>query len=96
MPMKSPSHPGALLKGEFDALGLGMADAAKALGVTRQQLYKVAAGASAVTPEMAVRIERAIGGTAELWLRMQAAFDLARARRSADIMAIKRLRRAAA
>lgn len=95
MAMKSPAHPGALLKDEFDALGLSMAAAAKALGVTRQQLYKVTAGTSAVTPEMALRIERAIGGSADLWLRMQSAHDLARARKSAKLGAIKRLARAA-
>jgi antitoxin HigA-1 len=96
MKIKSPSHPGAVLKGEFEALGLSMAEAAKALGVTRQQLYKVASGASAVTPEMAVRVERAIGGSAELWLKMQSAYDLSRARRSVDLASVKRLRRVAA
>jgi addiction module HigA family antidote len=94
--IKSPVHPGSLLKDEFDALGLSMAAAAEALGVTRQQLYKVASGASAVTPEMAVRIERAIGGSADMWLRMQAAFDLARARRTVDLRGIKRIAREAA
>ncbi len=94
--IKSPAHPGSLLKDEFDALGLSMAAAAEARGVTRQQLYKVASGTSAVTPEMAVRIERAIGGSADMWLRMQAAFDIARARRTVDLRGIKRIAREAA
>jgi plasmid maintenance system antidote protein VapI len=48
--------------------------------VTRQQLYKVIKGESAVTPEMAVCLEKAFGGSADAWLRMQMNFDLARAR----------------
>ena len=57
-----------------------MAEAAKGLGVTRQQLYNVISGRSGVTPEMALRLEKAIGGGADHWLRMQAAYDLAQLR----------------
>ena len=77
MPMKSPAHPGRLIKNELDELGLSVAAAAEGLGVTRQQLYNVINGKSAVTPEMAVRLEKGIGSTADTWLRMQIAFDLA-------------------
>jgi len=80
MPMKNPPHPGSGLKDDLEALGLSVADAAAGLGVTRQQLYRVIRGESAISPEMAIRLEKAIGGTAEGWLRMQAAHDLARAR----------------
>jgi addiction module HigA family antidote len=78
MGMKSPPHPGALVQDNLTELGLSVAEAASGLGVTRQQLYNVINGRSAITPEMAVRLERAFGGTAALWLRMQNAFDLAR------------------
>jgi addiction module HigA family antidote len=57
-----------------------VAEAAKGLHVTRQQLHNVIGGRSAVSPEMAVRFEKAFGGSAEMWLRMQAAFDLAQLR----------------
>jgi addiction module HigA family antidote len=85
MPMKNPAHPGSLLKDDLDALGLSIAEAARGLGVTRQQLYNVVSGKSAVTPEMALRLEQAIGGSADHWLRMQAAYDLARLRSAATI-----------
>lgn len=78
MQMKSPVHPGALLKSELDAMEIPVAIAAKALGITRQQLYNVINCRSAVTPEMAVRLAKGIGGTAETWLAMQQAFDLSR------------------
>ena len=78
--MKNPAHPGALLKDDIEALGYSVAAAAKGLGVTRQQLYRVINGENAVTPTMALRLEKALGGEADFWLRMQAAYDLAQAR----------------
>lgn len=80
MPMKSPPHPGLLVKDNIDELGLSVQEAAAGLGVTRQQLHRVIRGASGVTPEMAVRLEKAIGSSAPAWLAMQAAFDLSRVR----------------
>jgi len=80
MPMKNPPHPGAGLKDDIEALGVSVADAAAGLGVTRQQLYRIIRGESAISPDMAIRLEKGIGGTAEGWLKMQAAYDLAGAR----------------
>ena len=96
MPMKNPAHPGRLLKDDIDALGWTVAEAAEALGVTRQQLYRVMNATSAVTPEMAIRLEKGIGTSADTWLRMQTAFDLAQARlRTAGIKVRKLTPRAA-
>ena len=81
MAMKNPSHPGELVKANLDELRMSIADAAKALGITRQQLYNVVSGKSAVSPEMAIRFEMAFGGSADMWLRLQAAYDLAQARK---------------
>ncbi|MFZ5693933.1 MAG: HigA family addiction module antitoxin [Pseudomonadota bacterium] len=81
MRMKNPAHPGRLIRNELDEMGISVADAAEALGVTRQQLYNVINGKSAVTPEMALRLEQGIGSTADTWLRMQTAYDLSRLRR---------------
>ena len=81
MPMKNPVHPGALAKANLEELGLSVATAAKAMKVTRQQLYNVLQARSAVSPVMALRFEKAFGGGADMWLRMQAAFDLAQARK---------------
>ena len=85
MPMHSPAHPGRLIRSDLEALGISVADGAKALGVTRSQLYRVISGESAVSPEMAVRLEQVIGSTADHWLRIQVAYDLAQVRKTKDI-----------
>lgn len=89
--MKNPAHPGALLRDDFAALGLSVADAAKGIGVTRQQLHRIISGGSSVTPEMAIRLEKALGGTAEFWLRLQSAYDLAQARKTIGRINVSRL-----
>ena len=63
MRMKNPPHPGRLVKDNIEEIGLTVAQAAEGLGVTRQQLYKVITCQSAISPEMAVRLEKAIGST---------------------------------
>jgi addiction module HigA family antidote len=87
--MKNPCHPGELIKADIDELGLTLVDAAKGLGISRQQLHSVIAGRASVTPEMAVRLELAFGSTADTWLRMQMNYDLARIRKQA--INVKRL-----
>ncbi len=89
MPMKNPSHPGQLIKADIDELGLTLVDAAKGLGISRQQLLSVIAGRAGVTPEMAIRLEKAIGSTADTWLRMQMNYDLTQVRKRA--INVKRL-----
>ncbi len=76
MPMKNPPHPGGLVRDNLADLGLSVAEGAAGLGVTRQQLYKVINGQSSVTPAMALRLEKAFGGSADVWLRMQVNYDL--------------------
>ncbi|MDQ6867576.1 MAG: HigA family addiction module antitoxin [Pseudomonadota bacterium] len=94
MRMKNPAHFGQLVEANLKELGLSVAEAAaKAIGVTRQQLYNVINGKSAVTPEMAVRFEKAFGGGADLWLRIQAAHDLAKVRQSQEKISVRRLAR---
>ena len=61
------------------ALGISGSAAARQLGVTRQTLHRIMAGAHAVTPEMAVRLGKFCGNGPGLWLRMQQAYDLWRA-----------------
>ena len=91
MEMKNPVHPGELVKACLDDLGLSVAEAAKGLGITRQQLHNVIAGRSSVTPEMAIRFEKAFGSTADTWLRMQMNYDLAQMRKRASRIAVERL-----
>ena len=91
MEMKDPAHPGELVKACLDELGLSVAEAAKGLGVTRQQLHNVIAARSGITPEMAIRFEKAFGSTADTWLRMQMNYDLAQMRRRASGIVVERL-----
>jgi addiction module HigA family antidote len=89
--MKHPPHPGELVREALQELGLSVAAAAEGLGVTRQQLHRVMKGRSAVSPEMALRFEKAFGGTADTWLRMQIAFDIAQLRNQETEIEVKRL-----
>lgn len=92
MPMrKHPPHPGEHLREEIEARSLSVAEAADGLGITRQALYNVLNGKSAITPEMAVRLEQGIGGTAERWLGLQMEYDLSLARSWTALSRIKRL-----
>ena len=80
---RCPTHPGELLKEDvLPALRLPVVEAARQLGVSRQTLYKIIAGTSPVTPEMAVRLGKWCGNGPGLWLRMQQAFDLWHAERA--------------
>lgn len=96
MPMKNPPHPGRSLKVDLDALGISVAEAAKALGVTRQHLHKVIGGQSAISSEMAIRLEKGIGTSADAWLRMQMAYDLAKVRQREATIAVTKLESRAA
>jgi addiction module HigA family antidote len=77
MPMKDPNHPGDLIRDCLDELGVSVTDAAKALGVTRAALSLIINRKAGVSVEMAVRLEKTIGSTAALWLRLQPNYDLA-------------------
>ncbi|SED23010.1 addiction module antidote protein, HigA family [Rhizobiales bacterium GAS191] len=91
MPMKNPPHPGQMIGDTLEENSISITQAAKGLGVTRQQLHNLISGRSNVTPEMAVRLEKALGSTADAWLRMQANYDLAQIRSRASAMKVVRL-----
>ena len=61
------------------------------LGVTRQALNNLVNGKSGISPEMAVRLSKAFGGSPEVWLRMQMNYDLAQIERKASKIVVKRL-----
>ncbi len=93
MPMKNPPHPGRIVRQDcIEPLGLTITGAAKALGITRQALNNLVNGKAGISPEMAVRISKAFGGSPEMWLRLQVNYDLARVRQ--DEIDVKRYRRA--
>jgi addiction module HigA family antidote len=85
--MKRPTHPGGFVKSEIiEGLGLTVTDAAKALGVTRAALSSLLNERSNLSPEMALRIEKAFGVSMDTLMRMQGSFDIAEARtREAEI-----------
>lgn len=81
-PRMKPAHPGSILRDDvLPALGIGVSEAARQLGVSRQMLHAVLAGRSAVSPEMAIRLGRFCGNGPHLWLRMQLEHDLWQAER---------------
>lgn len=91
MPMKNPPHPGRSIKDAcLDPLELTITEGAEVLGVARHTLSRVVNGQSSVSPEMAIRLEKAFGGTADSWVRMQTAYDLARARARSDQIQVER------
>ena len=83
--MKNPPHPGRSIKENcLDPLGLNVTEAAKVLGVARHTLSRVLNGHVAISPEMAIRLEKVGWSNAEFWLRRQTAYDLTQARRDED------------
>jgi antitoxin HigA-1 len=85
MEMHNPAHRGEIVREEcLKPLGLSVTAAAEALGVTRKALSDLLNGHSGVSPDMANRLEKVFGSTADTWLRMQMQQDLWEARQRAD------------
>jgi addiction module HigA family antidote len=90
--MKNPPHPGLHVRHDYlEPLGLSVTEGARALGVTRQALNNLVNGKSGISAEMAFRLSKAFGGSAEVWLRMQSACDLAEVERRAGEIKVRRL-----
>jgi antitoxin HigA-1 len=91
--MLNPSHPGEGLKEDILVpLGLTVTATARALGVSRKTLSEIVNGKSPITPDIAVRLERAFTNPpADMWLRLQAAYDLKRAERRLKKTTVRRL-----
>ena len=87
MPMKDPPHPGEVIRELcIEPAGLTVTAAAQVLGVSRKALSELLNGHSGISPEMAVRLSKAFGGSIESWLTQQMQYDLARvSKRAADI-----------
>jgi antitoxin HigA-1 len=91
MSMKNPPHPGRSIRNAcLEPLGLSVTEGAGVLGVSRQTLNNVIHGKSGISPEMAIRLSKAFGSTAETWLRMQLAYDLAQARKDESKIKVRR------
>jgi antitoxin HigA-1 len=90
VPMKNPPHPGSVVLEEcIEPLGLNITQAANALGVSRVTLSELVNGRRGISPEMAVRLSKAFGGSAESWLVQQAQYDLAQVK--SERIKVKRL-----
>ena len=91
MPMQNPPHPGDLIRTEIiDPLGLTVSAAAEALGVRRATLSDLVNAKASLTPEMALRIEKAFGPKMDHLLTMQLAYDVAQVRSHADDIQVTR------
>jgi addiction module HigA family antidote len=89
--MKNPPHPGNLIRTEIiEPLGLSVTNAAEILNVRRATLSDLLHGKSSLTPEMALRIEKAFGPAMDHLLRMQLAYDVAQTRRRTREIVVKR------
>jgi len=89
--MKNPAHPGGFVRSEIvEALDLSVTDAAKALGVTRPALSALLNERAALSPEMALGIEKAFGVSMDTLMRMQNSYDIAQARRRASEIKVAR------
>ena len=90
MMMTDPPHPGYSIRENcLRPLGLNVTQAARALGVARHTLSRVLNGHAAISPEMAVRLEKVGWSNAGFWVRRQAAYDLAQVRRDADRLEVQ-------
>jgi addiction module HigA family antidote len=91
MEMKDPVHPGELIAEEVLApLGLSVTSAARVLGVGRQALSAFINARASLSPDMAVRIEKAFGPKWEVLMRMQLQYDMAKMRPRVKDIKVKR------
>ena len=80
--MKNPPHPGELLREDvLQPLGIEVNEAAQRLGLSRTSLSRVINGHSGISPDLAVRLERAGVSTARFWMTLQANYELAQAKK---------------
>ena len=93
--MKNPPHPGhgglSVRHDCLEPLGLSVSEAARKLGVSRKQLSEIVNCRAGISPEMAIRLDKAFGGGAETWYRLQSAYALAQAMQKADRINVERL-----
>jgi antitoxin HigA-1 len=89
--MKNPPHPGMSVRLNcLEPFGLSVTEGAKVLGGSRTTLSRLINAQAGVSPDMAIRLARAFGATPDIWIRMQAAYDLAQARKNEDDIKVER------
>ena len=82
-----PVHPGEIIKEDIlPSVGLSVTAAAKALGVSRQMLHDILAGRKPLSAVMCLKVGRLFGSSPEVWMRLQATYDLRKAEQNKKIM----------
>jgi antitoxin HigA-1 len=95
MPMHDPPHPGGIVRRQcLEPLRLSVTEAAAGLGVTRQALSDLLNGKAGISVDIAIRLSKAFGSSAETWLGLQTAYDLAQARPRARSIKVRSFRAA--
>ena len=93
MPMKNHPHPGRIVRQDFlEPLNLTVTEAARVLGVARQTINNLVNEKAGISAEMAVRLSKAFGPSPEMWVRLQANYDLSKVR--LDQVRVSRYKRA--
>ena len=93
MAMSAPPHPGRSIRENcLEPLGLNVTEAARILGVARHALSRVVNGHAAISPELALRLQKAGWSSAEFWLRRQTTYDLVQVRRDEGRIEVQRYR----
>jgi addiction module HigA family antidote len=97
MAMHNPPHPGEfIIEAYLEPNGLSGRELAATLGVSASTLNRILTGASAVSPEMALRLSKALGRSAESWLAMQSNYDLWQARQRVKLGSVGKVKLTAA
>ena len=82
-----PVHPGEIIKEDIlPSIGLSVTAAAKALGVSRQMLHDILSERKPMSAVMCLKVARLFGGSPEVWMRLQAAYDLKKAEKNKKVM----------
>jgi len=83
--MNNPPHPGEIVRKDcIDPLDLTITEAAEGLGVSRKHLSALVNGRAGISPEMAIRLSKAFGGSPESWLTQQMQYDLRQAQEEGE------------
>ncbi len=92
MAMKNPPHPGRIIRQEcIEPLGLTITEAAAWLGVQRQTLNNIVNAKAGISAEMSIRLAKAFGSRAEVWLGLQMQYDLAKAEKTSRSIKVRRI-----
>jgi len=92
MAMHNPPHPGEFIRATYiEPFDLSIRSLAESLGVAPSTLNRIITGRSGVSPEMALRLSKALGRSPESWLAMQYNYDLWRTRMTTDLSGVKRI-----